>query len=114
MRGRPHSQLRVFTGAKDNFGSPGPTDVGGGRSDLLVNARATRTIGVPLDATAIAFLRSHGPTPLGLTIDAAQAPGTRGTQCGDWNLGCKYSQNGSPGNFSYTTLDNHLTVAAPG
>ncbi len=107
--------LSADTGAVDNFGSPMPTNVGGGRSDLLVDAGATRTIGVQLDAAAIAFLRSHGPTTLGLTIDANQAPGTRGTaSCGDWNEACKYFHNGgAPGDFSYLS-GGELTVAAPG
>jgi len=40
-----------------------------GRSDLVVNAGATRTIGVPLAAGALAFLRSQGPTPAGVLAD---------------------------------------------
>jgi hypothetical protein len=40
-----------------------------GRSDLVVNAGTTRTIGVPVPAGALAFVRSHGPTPLGVTAD---------------------------------------------
>jgi hypothetical protein len=40
-----------------------------GRSDLVVNAGATRTIGVPLAAGALAFLRSQGPTPAGVVAD---------------------------------------------
>jgi hypothetical protein len=51
----------------------------GGASDLLVNAGATRTIGVPLSrpgampgaVSAIALRRSHGPTPFGVQIDVA-------------------------------------------
>lgn len=34
-----------------------------GRSDLVVNAGATRTIGIPVTAAAIAYVRSQGPTP---------------------------------------------------
>jgi hypothetical protein len=41
----------------------------GGRSDLLVNAGATRTIAIPSGPDGIAFLRSHGPWPFFLTID---------------------------------------------
>jgi hypothetical protein len=86
----------------------------GGRSDLLVNGGATRTIGVPLSPQEFASLKSNGPTTLYLNIDAGQAPGTRGTQCGDWNLGCKYQANGgAPSGFSLVTSDK-LTVAAPG
>ena len=85
-----------------------------GRSDLLVNGGATRTIGVPLSPQEFASLKSNGPTTLYLNIDAGQAPGTRGTQCGDWNLGCKYQANGgAPSGFSLVTSDK-LTVAAPG
>jgi hypothetical protein len=46
-----------------------------GRSDLSVNAGATRTIGVPFPAAALAFLRSHGPTPASLAADARQSAG---------------------------------------
>ncbi len=46
-----------------------------GRSDLVVNAGATRTIGVPLAAGAIAFLRSQGPTALDVTADTNATPG---------------------------------------
>jgi hypothetical protein len=46
-----------------------------GRSDLMVNAGATRTIGVPFPAAALAFLRSHGPTPAVLSADASQSAG---------------------------------------
>ena len=44
-----------------------------GCSDLLVNANSTRTIGVPLTAAAIAYLRSNGPTTLGLYIDTGHS-----------------------------------------
>ncbi len=37
-----------------------------GRSDLVVNAGATRTIGVPLPPPALAYLRSNSPTSLGV------------------------------------------------
>jgi hypothetical protein len=43
-----------------------------GRSDLLVNAGATRTIAVPLPAPALAWLRSNSPTSLGVTADSQQ------------------------------------------
>jgi hypothetical protein len=75
-----------------------------GRSDLLVNAGATRTIGVPEGGATLAYLRSHGPTPFSLTIDADQAPG-----CQDRHEGCGFANN----DFSYTN-ENPLTVAAPG
>jgi hypothetical protein len=35
-----------------------------GRSDLVVNGGATRTIGIPVAAPAIAYVRSQGPTPV--------------------------------------------------
>jgi hypothetical protein len=89
--------------------------LGGGRSDLLVNGGATRTIAVPLSPETLASLKANGPTTLNLTIDADQAPATRGTQCGDWNEGCKYYTNGGvPGGFDTVTLSNPLTVAPPG
>ncbi|MGO9928537.1 MAG: hypothetical protein ACLPLP_21065 [Mycobacterium sp.] len=40
-----------------------------GRSDLVVNAGATRTIGVPVPAGALALVRSQGPTALTVTAD---------------------------------------------
>ncbi|MDT5346782.1 MAG: hypothetical protein QOH91_69 [Mycobacterium sp.] len=40
-----------------------------GRSDLVVNAGATRTIGVPVAAGALALVRSQGPTPVGVVAD---------------------------------------------
>jgi hypothetical protein len=43
-----------------------------GRSDLLVNAGATRTIGVPLPPPALTWLRSNSPTSLGVTADSQQ------------------------------------------
>jgi hypothetical protein len=77
---------------------------GGGHSDLLVNAGATRTIAVPLDAATIAYLRSHGPTPFGVQIDAAAQ---------DLNLGgdhrVPYDEYAS-----ISGGENALTVAAPG
>jgi hypothetical protein len=82
-----------------------------GASDLLVNAGATRTIGVPLSrpgalpgaASAIALLRSHGPTTLDLLIDSAQAPGTDG-----------YVRTSADYGFLMIILGDKLTVAAPG
>jgi hypothetical protein len=40
-----------------------------GRSDLVVDPGATRTIGVPVPAGALAFLRSRGPTALDVNAD---------------------------------------------
>ncbi|MBV8863665.1 MAG: hypothetical protein JO259_17700 [Mycobacterium sp.] len=57
-------ELNVYAGDKDAVGEPIQTSVGDGRSDLLVDAGATRTIAVPLPAPVIAYLRSHGPTTL--------------------------------------------------
>ncbi len=42
--------------------SQGYNPLGGGRSDLVVDAGATRTIGVPLESSVFDYLRSHGPT----------------------------------------------------
>lgn len=78
--------------------------MGGGRSDLLVNAGATRTIGVPLSPQVFASLKSNGPTTLNLLIDAGQSPGPQFCE-------------GRAGNyppFSCIIPDNPLTVAAPG
>ena len=77
--------------------------MGGGRSDLLVNAGATRTIGVPLSPQVFASLKSNGPTTLNLTIDAAQSSEKQ----------CQGPAGNSPP-FSCVILENPLTVAAPG
>jgi hypothetical protein len=79
------------------------TGWGGGHSDLVVNAGATRTIGVPLDAATIAYLRSHGPMPFSVLIDASAK---------DLNLGDHGVFN--DGFSSLSNLENALTVAAPG
>jgi hypothetical protein len=47
-----------------------------GRSDLVVNAGATSTLGVPMPAPSVAYIRSHGPTTLEVTADSGQSPGT--------------------------------------
>lgn len=46
-----------------------------GRSDLLVNAGATRTIGVPLPAQLIAYLRTNGPADSRVSAVIANPPG---------------------------------------
>ncbi len=80
--------------------------LGGGRSDLLVNGGATRTIAVPLAPSTIASLRSHGPTPLSLTIDAGQLPDGGPILVG--------ASGADPWGFSPSSLGNNLTAAAPG
>jgi hypothetical protein len=70
-----------------------------GRSDLLVDAGATRTIGVPLPSSALDYLRSNGLTTLHVTADARQSAG----------LG-----NGQSGGPAAINLDSQVTVAAPG
>jgi hypothetical protein len=84
-------------GALMLFSEDGGEAAGGGRSDLLVNAGATRTIGVPAGADAVAYLRSHGPTTYNLTIDARQAREEIPTD-----------------GFGHLSLENDVTVAAPG
>lgn len=74
----------------------------GGRSDLLVNAGAARTIAIP---AGLDHVRFHHPATLNLTIDAGQTPG-----CQDRHDYCA----GANPNFSYVFLDNDLTVAPPG
>jgi len=78
--------------------------LGGGRSDLLVNAGATRTIAVPLAPQTIASLRSNGPTSLSLTIDAGQSP--------DGGTILVGASGADPWGFSPSSLGNALTVAA--
>lgn len=80
--------------------------VGDGRSDLLVNADATRTIAVPMGTDAIAYLRSHGPTTYSLLIDASKLPGGGSVLVG--------ASGADQWGFDPTTLSNDLTVAAPG
>jgi hypothetical protein len=55
-RGALLVDLSADTGAKDVGGTPISTPVGRGRSDLVVNAGATRTIGAPVPGSAIAYL----------------------------------------------------------
>lgn len=62
-----------------------------GRSDLAVNGGATRTIGIPVPAEAIAYVRSQGPTPIGVITNI-----------------------GTPDNFKGLNHDLSLTLAAPG
>ena len=49
-----------------------------------MNAGATRTIGVPLSSSAIAYLRSNGPTALDVLADTN---GTSGSVNGYQNAG---------------------------
>lgn len=81
----------------------------GGRSTLVVNAGATRTIDIPVGVDGIAFLRSNGPTTFDLTIDAGQEP-TGQAPCGEYHAGCYRTDNEG---FLLTSLDNMLTVAPP-
>jgi hypothetical protein len=69
-RGALLVDLSADTGAKDVGGTPISTPVGRGRSDLVVDAGATRTIGVPVPASAIAYLQSHGPINLQVILTA--------------------------------------------
>jgi hypothetical protein len=62
-----------------------------GRSDLLVGAGATRTIGVPLPAPVLTFVRSRGPTAFSVGGDSRQS---------------------GVGTESKTLIDGDLTVAA--
>jgi hypothetical protein len=57
-----------------------------GRSDLVVNAGATRTIGVQVPAGALAFLRSQGPTRVWVTADANPTYPATGCQLASANL----------------------------
>ncbi len=70
----------------------------GGRSDLVVDAGATRKLGVPLGSSAIGFLRSNGPTTVNVNADARDSG----------------MINGLPGGVWAINLTNYLTVAAPG
>jgi hypothetical protein len=74
--------------------------VAGGRSDLLVDGGATRTIAVPFSSSAIAYLRSNGPTTFGVVADSSKSTG----------LNNDVSRPGPVG----INLRNELTVAAPG
>jgi hypothetical protein len=64
-----------------------------GRSDLVVNAGATRTIGVPLGSSFVGFLQSNGPTTVYVTTDARQSSALNGLDA--------------------IASDNELTVVAP-
>lgn len=77
---------------------------GGGSSDLVVNAGATRTIGVPMEPATIAYLRSHGPTQGNVIINAGARDLNQGR---DWR---DFYNDG----FDALSLKNPLMVAAPG
>jgi len=68
---------------------------GGGKSDLIVDAGATRTLGVSLGPSAIGFLRAHGPSTVNVTADARNS-----------------TDQIAPGGMSLINL-TELTVAAP-
>jgi hypothetical protein len=70
---------------------------GGGRSDLVADAGATRRLGVPLGSSAIDFLRSNGPATVNVTADARDSG----------------MINGLPGGVYAINLTNPLTVVAP-
>lgn len=80
--------------------------IGGGKSDLLVNGGATRTIGVPLSPQVFASLKSNGPTTLDLLIDASQLP--------DGGTILVGASGADPWGFSPSSLHNPLPVAPPG
>lgn len=50
--------------------SHGYNPLGGGRSDLVVNPGATRTIGVPSGSTVFPYVQSHGQSIADVTADA--------------------------------------------
>jgi len=78
---------------------------GGGRSDLLIDAGATRTFGVRQGPDSLAYIRSHGPTTLAVTADSGQSPGTA-----HWAPGA-----GGPWVGGIIPVDwKGLTVVAPG
>ena len=49
-----------------------------GKSDVVVDAAATTTLGVPLDAVALSWLRSHGSTDFSVIVDAGLSFGCDG------------------------------------
>jgi hypothetical protein len=50
------------------------------RSDLVVDAGSTRTIGVPLSSCATTLVRSRGRLPAAITADSGQSPQCHGGQ----------------------------------
>ncbi len=60
---------------------PGFQDQGyvAGRSDVVANVGATTTLDVPLNAVALDWLRSHGPTELTGVVDAGLSFGCDGS-----------------------------------
>jgi hypothetical protein len=65
-----------------------------GRSDLVVNAAATRTIGVPLGSSFINLVKFYGPENVYVTADASQSTALNG--------------------FDGVGAETPLTVVAPG
>ncbi len=49
-----------------------------GKSDVVLDAGATTTLGVPLDEVALSWLQSHGSTDFGVLIDAGLSFGCDG------------------------------------
>jgi hypothetical protein len=80
-----------------------PSSGEGGRSDLVVDAGATATLGVRLPARALYFLQVHGPTPAEVTADDGPSLGVA-----SWN-----PQDGPINGFTPLSV-GELTVAAPG
>jgi hypothetical protein len=79
---------------------------GGAKSDLVVDAGATATLGVRLSAQELYFLQVHGPTSVEVTADSGQSPGIGhfdpGAPQGPWVGGV-------------APVDvKHITVTAPG
>ena len=50
-----------------------------GKSDVVVDAGATTTLGVPLDAVSLDWLESHGSTDFSVVVDAGLSFGCDGS-----------------------------------
>jgi hypothetical protein len=88
-----------------------------GRSDLLVEAGTTRTIAVPLPASALAFLRSDGPTSLMVNADNGLVPpcgeiAQLAASCAEFTQAPGYEVRDGDGIDRIIAAE--LTVAAPG
>jgi hypothetical protein len=100
---------------------PGFNDQGhvAGRSDVEVPAGATTQIDVPLDATSLSWLQSHGPTDLTVIVEAGLSFGCDGNAWGpnaQTTMGlppCGTGQ-GAPVIHGFDLLSTgELTVAGP-
>jgi hypothetical protein len=83
------------------------------RSDLVVNAGATATLGVQVSARALYFLQVHGPTGVEVTADDGPALGVSCASSPQPGLPVWNPDNGPINGFTPLSVTD-LTIAASG